>query len=197
MSTNALSGAASNEQLANAVNSIIRDISGSQRTQIFKDDSGVRRVLLGKGLNGFYGLKVSEEGTDVYDAADADLVFNSNDNVFKIVNSGFIESPALTIADPGAGNFASNTVYTGGIAHGLAYAPVVLGFTADGGYYKILPLVGSTAGSLTSAYWQELFVVADSTNVYIGYHVMVQGQGITAPAGLYNVKYFLLRETAA
>lgn len=197
MSTAKVSGDASNGQIANSVNSLIRDVEGMQTTQIFKDDAGTRRVLLGRGANGFYGLKVSEDGIDVFDAADEDLVFNSNNNVFKIVSSGFINSPAVTIAAPGAGNFGTDTQYSANVSHGLGYAPIVLGFTADGGYYKPLPLAGSTAGSATSAFWQELFVVADATNVYVGYHIMTYGQAISAAAGFYRVKYYLLQESAS
>lgn len=179
---------ASPAQIANTVNDVIRAQQANERTTVFKDDSGVRRVLLGKGSDNFYGLKVSQEGVDVYDASDDDLVFNSNNNVFKIVATG-----TVTVNKPASTASAATIV-----AHGLGYAPVGVVYLDDGSTIVAIPfsahsLAGATAGLCTRTY---SFVV-DSSDLTIT---------VTAPnwAGNtsytdelnFTVRYYLLQETA-
>lgn len=98
MSLQTVGGNASLPEFINAHNRAMQELRGREVTEIFKDDAGTRRVLLGKGADGFYGLKVSPAGTDVYTAADDDLAFSSNYNFFKIVQSGTAVVPAFTVA---------------------------------------------------------------------------------------------------
>ena len=49
------------------------------------NDGTVNRVSLGLLSDGSYGLKVSPENVDVLTADDSELIFNSSQNVFKIV----------------------------------------------------------------------------------------------------------------
>jgi hypothetical protein len=182
MGTTPINSSSSNEQVASTVNDVIKGFEGLQTTQIFKDDTGTRRVLLGKGADGFYGLKVSKEGKDVYGAVNADLYFNSSQNVFKIVQSG---TASVTPA--------GNTITSATIAHSLGYVPIPLVFLTGGSQIYSLPTyIGSSrsGGAMVFDSWIDYSV--DSTNLYITVN--------NASVGVRPVqqfKYYLLQETAS
>lgn len=118
MSFKLLGGGSDLATVVSDVNQNILELKGRELTEFFKDDSGTRRVLLGKGADGFYGLKVSPEGTDVYTATDAELIFNSDQNVFKI-----LDKPTVSFSiSSGAGGATSSFFYD----HNLGYRPLVL-----------------------------------------------------------------------
>lgn len=176
-------GDASNSQLQNQLNNTIRDLQAKERVQVFKDDEGVRRVLLGKSSNSFYGLKVSKPDIDVFSATDEQLVFNSEQNVFKIVDKGTIE---ITLD--------ADTATAVEIAHGLSYTPIVLAFfTSDTQYYPLPAIMASTINTTSNMIeiqtWLDAYT--DSTNL------IIKGQNANAtPAGPLSVTYYLLQETA-
>lgn len=119
MSYKPLSTSNSQETNYNQLNDMIRDLNAQEQIKIFKDDSGIRRVLLGKGADGFYGLKVSKEGQDVYTAADIDLVFNSDRKTLRLA-----ADPQTFSHTTSAHPSLSSESFT--IAHGLSYTPMVL-----------------------------------------------------------------------
>lgn len=51
--------------MINAINENFSLIENFNRTQIFKDETGVNRIILGKLPDGTYGLVISKPGTDV------------------------------------------------------------------------------------------------------------------------------------
>jgi hypothetical protein len=183
----------SNSDMANygQINDMLRELYSRDQLQIFKDDSGTRRVLLGRGANGFYGLKVSKEGFDVFTAADDELVFNSNQNVFKVVGQGTVEVTSSGVA-------ATN--YT--IAHNLGFSPTVVAFLNSvdiGGLANNIDIPlptwldisvnGDLAGNVVFGAWIDHAV--DDTNYYIKIY---NGTGVATDT--YPVKYYLLQETA-
>jgi len=143
-----------------------------------------------KAAFGFYGdankfgFKVAEDGVDVLTATDDQLIFNSEQNVFKIVKTGTVPSAAYS---PGVANLIT-------IPHGLDHAPIVVGFMAVGSGYRMLPLftsVNNGGGGFQSVDgWT--YIESDATNIYISFN----SAGTTAAAGTYNVKYYALQETA-
>lgn len=164
---------------------MFRDLFGREVTEIFKDDAGTRRVLLGKGANGFYGLKVSPESVDVYTAADDDLVFNSSQNVFKIVDSGTVTIPVIS-GVPGS----STVTYT----HNLGYIPVVLAFSGASGDGAMLPNIGWNAGGVNDGkiFRQVYTSVVSTTQV-----TFARIEGATGSIGIAEpIKFFLLQESA-
>jgi hypothetical protein len=177
----------SNAANLNQVNDLARTVRASERTQIFKDDAGTRRVLLGKGLNDFYGLKVSPEGTDVYDAADSDLVFNSNQNVLKIVSSG-----THTLTKP-----VNQILEEDAIAHGLDFIPILVfnieSVTTSPGEWRLgLVMNHDTA---TGALYSIASANVDATN--LSFRAQTPSGGIYYASQLvFNYKYYLLQETA-
>lgn len=197
---------------------MIRDLNKRERVDIFKDDAGTRRVLLGKGSNGFYGLKVSPEGVDVYTATDDQLIFNSDQNVFKIdtILTGSIAVDFALAAGPGAdAGFSQTSTNSLVLPHGLSHIPVVSIFMYDstayvpvtnGGLLKSVgfsttnPLVAfqaATVGSMATAYWD---VNVDATNVTIsGRRSGFQRAGVGVGAQTYPsaaLKVYCLQETA-
>lgn len=175
------------ESLTKQINEQNRLISNENRTKIINDASGTPRILFGEGPNEFYGLKVSQEDIDVTGAADSELAFNSNQNVFKIVSTG---TTSLTMTD---GTSGSTTTVT--IPHGLGYIPVVLAFFSDGGVYRPIPnwsvvlSFDTTNDFVKFTAWVDMTV--DATNLkFIGYNTSA-GE---SPA--YSIKYYLLQETA-
>lgn len=178
-----LSGDATNGQIAATTNDVIREQQASQITQVFKDDTGTRRVLLGKGADGFYGLKVSEEGTDVYSAGDSELIFNSNNNVFKIVDEGTVILPDVSA---GSSQMVSYT-------HNLGFIPAVVSFVDIGGFAFPIPYLNITGTApITIDHAVTISLLSESTITF----TIVQATASVATLGNLPVKFYLLQETA-
>lgn len=185
-----LSGNANNQDVINAINSIARELNGREVTEIIKDDTGVRRILSGKGKDGFYGLKVSKPTFDVYEASDDELILNSDQNNFKIVDDGTTSV-----------NSDGSTLNWSSVPHGLDYTPIALGFLNNATVSGItttgsvpLPTWGSAAINTTDEVvefktWVQ--IIPDDTYVHV---VLLNSTGAAIP-NLY-VKYYLLQETA-
>lgn len=194
MSIMPLSTSNSDAQNYNEVNKLITEFKSKEVTQIFKDDTGTRRVLLGKGKDGFYGLKVSDPGVDVYEASDDQLVFNSDQNVFKIVASGTLVIAEYT-ATTGASQYASNSA-SQTVAHGLGYAPAVLAFVQIGPTYVSTPYT-FTAGVGTGQFALSTIAVAvDTTNVEATSTTLAFNKTGGHTVSSVTIKYYLLQETA-
>lgn len=196
MSYKLIGGGSSLETVVSDVNQNILELKGREVTDMFKDETGTRRVLVGKGDNGFYGFKVSKEGFDVFTATDNDLIFTSDSqSVFNVVDIDTISSPAISIAAPGVGNYAQS-LQTTSVAHGLGYIPAFMAFLANGGEYVSLPYT-FYSGAGTGGQWYSFSFTVDATNVNFSIDVLVTGgSAISYPAGTNTVKYFLLQESA-
>ena len=141
-------------------------------------------------------LRIAKEEKDALTGADSDLIFNSEQNVFKIVRTGqFRTSLTYTTPSPGAGNFGTQTFIAATIPHGLGYIPAVIGFlNPSSQIYQPLPFTDYlTTGS--SAYWQTWNISTDATNVTISLVTMVYGGSYFVSPGV-NFNYYLLQETA-
>ncbi len=185
-----LSGDVSSNQVTTTVNGVIRDLEAMQTTQVFKDDTGQKRVLLGKGANDFYGLKVSAAGVDVHTATNSQLVFNSNQNVPKIVASGTTTLTAI------AGTSVATAVDLSSLS--LPSPP--------------LAIVWLTEPWAPSTYFPVPFLQLDqalpnntvqglSWINYVGATKEIRfqatvGSTATAHVGVWTFKYYILQETA-
>jgi len=152
--------------------------------QILVDSTGLPKVLSGNqktfGL-GFYVAKPTKNVTTITNASD--FIFNSNQNVFKIVYSGTVTLPATT-------NGSVNTVtYT----HNLGYVPAVVAYIASGGANSNIPSIALQIGGANDG--KVLTVInsnADSTQVVFScYNATFSTTTTAAP-----IKFFLLQETA-
>lgn len=89
----------------------VDEVDGLQfrERQIIAVQDGENKAAFGfYGTANKFGLKVAEDGVDVLTAADSQLIFNSEQNVFKIVKSGTATltpsntgSPLYTVANGG------------------------------------------------------------------------------------------------
>lgn len=184
------------DSLIKQVNEAFRLISNEDRTDITKDDAGIERLLIGYQQNGFsngsVGIKLSQEGIPVLDAENDELVFSTDFNNFKIVDSGTATCPATSVSSPGAGNFG-NDIEQNIVPHNLGYIPGIIAYIDISGIYFPLPYSLTTNG-VTSAGWHTYAVAADSTNLY--FYTATLAYGAASSIGAQNVKYYLLRETA-
>jgi hypothetical protein len=173
-------------------NQLINDVNSKERTQIFKDDSGTRRVLSGKGNDGFYGVKVSPDGVDVFTAPDDQLIFNSNNNVFKIVSSD-----SFTVEGTSMG---SGTTVTTTVAHNLGYTPAVNIYVNAAAVAALQGGSGLTGLPLTYVAVPNtpMFTIQyriDNDNLYIDF-INHLGGTTNLTGYTWTFKYYLLQETA-
>lgn len=187
MSYKLLGGGSDLSTIVNDMNQNILEMKGREVTEIFKDDTGTRRVLLGKGPNGFYGLLVSKPGIDVFEATADQLAFTSGQNVFKIVDTG-----TLTLHHP-----ANTTTVQVSVAHGLSHIPIAIMFLADTDdtqRYSI-PFTSINTSTGTVAAHAQTFM--DATDVGVNYYTPnTVGNSLYGDEYSQSVKYYLLQETA-
>lgn len=185
------------------MNQNILEMKNREVTEIFKDDTGVRRVLLGKGANGFYGLKVSKPTFDVFDASDSELIFNSNQNVLKVLASG---TTVLTPTNTGAPNY---TISTGGYFQSVTFenpdggTPGVIAFftspdplSSGGAYYltgnpQTLPVI-FTIGAVTMIFSYD---VPSPTEARFQVGLIGASLNWNSPPD-FSFTYYILQETA-
>lgn len=156
------------------------------------NDGTTNRVLLGNTV-GDWGLKVSKPGFDVTTATNEQLIFNSSQNVFKIVQGP--KQVTVTCA-------AGSTIGNASVAHGLeGFVPIPMGFlngasisTVGSNLSLPLPSFGTATIDTTNHvidFGTWLFVTADETY----FHATVLNS--TGSAVSYIVTYYLLQESAS
>lgn len=161
---------------------------------VLVNDGTYNRVALGLLTSGVYGMKISKPYNDVTTATDANLIFNSSQNSFKIVKilTGTIPATSVSI---GAGASGSDFKFIT-IPHGLSYVPAVLAFMYDGFNMTPLPYTNNgttTQGLLTLNY----SATADSTNVYVNAKTTIYSTlASSASSATADVKIYVLQETA-
>jgi len=185
------------------VNDLARDIKSKERVTIYKDDAGTRRVLEGKGADGFYGLKVSPAEVDVYTATDDQLIFNSGQNVLKIVQTGTATIPSTTIPSTTT-NGTSSVIIT----HNLGFKPVVIAYVTDT-YGNLSPLPAftvysgfvDTGGGFPYVMPLNQYVISSSgTNTVTFTNYITNSDyplGMSYAASAKTIKYYFMQESAA
>lgn len=155
------------------------------------DASGNAVLFAGKDSTGATVVKVAKPGFDARTASAANLIFNSTQNIFKIVKIG-----TLNIDIPGT--LASNTTSSISVAHGLNYIPAFMGFiisqTYLGNAYIQTPY--TVTFNIVSGVPQPLtfYLSVDATDIYANIY---NGGGVGVSAvGTTIFKYYILQETA-
>lgn len=166
------------------------------------DSHGIGLAFFGIFPNGTTALKIAKPGIEVMTASDNDLIFNSAQDVFKIVKSG-IASLTIPIGSYAAG--ADKTTF-------IAVPPGFVG-TPDYRLLTQIPLVTSIGNGLqgTPAFSYALFTVnGGGVNIYLPETVTygtIDSTGLTihtqfltaagfGSAYTWNYKYYLLQESA-
>lgn len=175
------------------------NIQQNQQSIIVFDDQ-TNRVLIGyQTVLEQWGLFVSKIGVDVTEATADQLVFNSNQNIFKIALEG---GSTITVPDP----FTLGTTLTNTIPHGLSIVPGVQGYAnipaGAGGYIgqgqltnlptMLIGFSGTSFGEVV-VYLQAR---VDATNLYLDV-INASNHNITGVGGDYTFEYYLLQETAS
>lgn len=189
-------------------------------SRIYYNGSGVPTVLLGlRNANTFNGLTadeqglyVSKNGIDVTQATDSQLIFNTQQDVFKIVNKITTTIPSFAITFNGS-NTTGSTLLT--IPHGLSFIPLVQvyvqGYLINFSPFRIiassyipLPFVpaanviagyGFNSASSTIYGGMSMFYAVDSQNIYIQAAVFESGNTADTMNAV-PATIFLLQETA-
>lgn len=169
-------------------------------------DENNARIAEGKLPDGSYGLWVSKPGFNVTDANAAinnELIFNSNQDIFKIYSSGIVNG-SVTNGSP---------TYTNSIAHNLGRIPGVLVYgqmppssayspfstiipTYSTSAYTALPAIQFAEESIggTGTYFPifELTYEIDKNNLTLIADLFVTGE--TGPFN-FSFSYFILQES--
>lgn len=147
-------------------------------------------AFLGLDDNGDVKVKLAQADNNVFDASDDKLIFSSDFNLFKIVDSG---TTSVTVP---VGHTAGN-IYTTNVAHSLGYAPLVIAFSNRPnatGAYNLLPYWVSSYNSGT-ARWEQLYgIEVSSSSVDLTF--VVSTNNISAIEGDWEIRYYIVQETA-
>lgn len=191
------------EAVVKQVNDHAREVSNEHRTKIVRDDSGTPRLLEGFQLGGFsngdVGIKLSQPGQDVTTATDNQLIWSSDFNMFKIVDSGTTEViysfPEHTA--PSSGSEGSGTTT---IVHDLGYVPGIVAFMDSGSAYTPISSGSVLEASVASSasVFRVFNIAVDSTYLYfsVARSFSAVTDTVIAQSGTINIKYYLVRETA-
>lgn len=186
--------------------SLIAD-AGNKRILV---NDGTNRVLMGNQPTFGEGFFVSKSGVDVTQTTNAaDFIFNSNQNVLKVVQTGTTTIPSITVTAAAGSGVSSVT-----IAHNLGFIPVCLAFTVDTNFgttsRTMLPSFHTYAGFTqvnTADAGPNLYIMplnqyinaqTDATNVTFANSITdtLAPSGGNLTSSVISIKYYLLQETA-
>ena len=167
----------------------------------FQISDGSNNILnIGKDSTGAYSMKVAKPGYDAFNASDANLIFNSNQNVLKVVTTGSVVLPTYTVTS-GAGWAVSSVAIPPNavVAHNIGGAPMVFAFmqvTGPGGA-TLLALPSTDSGLVGTAYYStHTYFAINGTYMEIGQSTITNGNVGTMTAGGQTIVYWILQESA-
>lgn len=170
------------------------NITQNQQNIIVFDDT-TNRVLIGyQTVLQQWGLFVSQPGVDVTMANADQLIFNSEQDVFKIIKSGSAVIPACDI-----GNTTSVT-----IDHNLGFAPAFLAYISYPAFESFpatiaaLPTLSVQNTGLDTgkvAILTDVENVTDTSMDFVTQFNNINGYSGTIPES--SVQYYLLQESSA
>lgn len=153
------------------------------------DKDGKAAIAASIGTDEQPYLKVAKSGYDATTASNDQLIFNSAQNIFKVVLSG-----TTSLSYDGS----VNTFKT--IAHGQSYIPIVLAyvqfpndptnFTPMQNQYVPMPVYMNRSGLPFVQCVQSV----DATNIYLRVHDIYASVGTPMT---YNFRYYVLQETSS
>lgn len=190
------------DMMISAINENFRQIESENRTKIIKDENGVNRILIGRTQDGRYVMRVSKEGVDVLEAGENDLIFNSDNNLFKIIDSGET-TITIPLCAHGSSVTASDLVV---FDEPLDNIPLVLAFAFEdspmssqtnvhtfGQNIVQAKSVNTTAVTVGYAYSEQMQV--SDADIYFQID-KANSTGVAEPQSDLKIKYYLLSETA-
>lgn len=193
-------GSASQAQQTVLLNTNLQKLQNESVTKIYKDKNGVNNILIGIDSSGSSRIIVAEDGVDVLTATDDQLIFNSRQNILKIVKEVDL---TLTISHVAGAAGNPNVTQQAVIAHGLSFIPTpssnIVIPTYFSGLFDTSPTTNETNPALVYANVSgslKLLSVAkvnvDATNVYLT--ATIDNTLPTDPY-TYSAKVLLLQES--
>ena len=184
-STDSLKGGLKFEQDNNRI--IGRDINNIPSLSIYSDPSGTG-----------FAMKVSKPTFDVLTATDDELIFNSNQNTFKISDTLTGNIPTANLS---TNNTQAQTNLVTPIPHGITgRIPAFLAYVQlSGATYCLMPYTATDIfGSvINNRATRSYSATADGTNIYIILQAtQVTTTNTTIAYGGEPVKIYILQETA-
>ena len=171
-------------------------------TETRYDTNGVPRIFTGSDPStGGFIMKISEPNIDVLTATNDQLIFNSDQNVFKIVKEITGGWPEVFVTGPGVDGFVFNSGTTV-VAHGLTGVPAFLAFAdfkGDGSRTN-LPITITSVSDPRYYLQGTISVTTDATNVTFTAEVLARlpaGVTVSFEAIANACKVFLMQETAS
>jgi hypothetical protein len=174
--------------------------------QLITGGDGYPQVLMGNQKSFGNGFYVAKPGHDVVANTDANnFIFNSNQNIFKVVKSG---TTTITVPNPPV----SGTFYRSvEVTHNLGYIPAAIAFVDPSPAYKAYALANGFLGTSAPSPW-----IATNTAtagvvpiIYIYFLIDISyvsttgikffAQSAAADAnysGDWAIKYYLLQESS-
>jgi len=160
------------------------------------DESNLARLLIQANSSGF-NMKVSQDGADVRTADDVDLVFNSDRNLFKIIDR-FDVTVASVTTTAGNSNGTSATIDLSSYDQSVVILPIARKASYPSFIWQGTQGVSTAVASGGIAGWQ---VLNDYSTTFTGLGTMqltrtlinASGSSVTDPA--YNVTVYVLQET--
>ena len=158
-----------------------------------QDASNYPIAFFGKDDSGNVALKIAPDGVSALTASDSQLIFNSNQDTFKIAK---IVTYNFSFT---AGGYLAGTQYT--IAHDLGYVPLMQGFAlltsapgAIGNYPLPYIYIVTQTPTIPAAFLIGGIINVqgvDDNNIYVGVALGATGETIAG-----TLKFYVLQETA-
>jgi len=167
------------------------------KNRIIGVDSNEDIRLLISAQDDDFAMKISRDGYDATVASDEELIFNSSNNLFKIVGSNTV---SMVVPDP----FLSGASVEQVIPHGLGFAPAYVGYVqiplGDGslvgqGQLTQLPgmLITNTGTAGRISVFATMSVDESSVTLKVVNTLAVNLSLLGSP---WVFKYYLMQETA-
>lgn len=174
-----------------------KSASEPQKQRVAFDQDAIRAFDNNNNVSAYFGydpeisetpvFRIAEAGFDAQTTDESHLIFNSEQNVFKVVKSDTI---SLTY-DGSVGTYAT-------APHGLTTIPIVMAyvklpddadFSPMGGEYVPMPAYSNRTGLP----FFQCIQSADETNIYFRVHDIYSSGGSPKT---YQFRYYVLQETA-
>lgn len=178
----------------------LRIIAGKTPTEDYGlavyDDTDTMRLLAGKYSNGGIKIKLSQTGYDVTTATDNQLIWSSDFNMFKIIQTGTVSTSAFDVV---ASSYDSSQVTVDISSLGLSDPPIIMSFVQDGATlrpvpYTYLPSFGVTAGHIVHIQMVTYEGISQASTLYFT-TTRFNASGGTVSQAVTTYRYYILAET--
>lgn len=158
---------------------------------ILYDANGLPSIYMAVDNSGNPIMKVAKPGKDATTAGNSDLIFNSSQNVFKIISTGTLSMPSVPAATPGGSQTRTVDVSTDIVA---GTPLIVMGFYSDG---RILPHNNlRNSGSFYAEIADTTSIFSYIDNGFVVVRAVCTNYYDAGSAGNFTIRYYILQETS-